>query len=166
MCADVSNVRDDITSAINDERLLRLYEYWRERKRGRQFPSRRDIDPLDFRNLLGRVMLVEVLRDPLRFRVRLHGTEMVEQAHYDLTGKFLDELPVAEYRDYVIEQCKGLVLRGEPLVVHHNRILDDRLRQYEALWLPLSDNDRAVNMLLCALIYDQDRRWAKPAAAD
>jgi hypothetical protein len=47
--------------------------------------------------------------------VRLHGTEMVQQAGYELTGKFLDERPVAEYRDYVIEQCRGLVSRGEPL---------------------------------------------------
>src|SRR5580704_3028943 len=102
-------------------------------------------------------MLVDVLHDPLRFRVRLHGTEMVHEAHYELTGKFLDELPVADYRDYVIEQCKGLISCGEPLVVHHNRILDCRLRQYEALWLPFSDDDRAVTTLLCALIYDRDR---------
>ena len=148
---------DEFSSAISDERLIRLYEYWLKCKGNRRFPSRRDIDPLDFRYVLGRVMLVDVLHDPQRFRVRLHGTEMVQQARYELTGKFLDELPVAEYRDYVIEQCKGLVSRGEPLVVQHNRILDGRLRQYEALWLPFSDDGHTVNTLLCALIYERDR---------
>jgi hypothetical protein len=157
MDAAFSAPTDEISSAIGDARLVRLYQYWLMRKGDRRFPSRRDIDPLDFRYLLGRVLLVDVLHDPLRFRVRLHGTELVQEAQYELTGKFLDELPVADYRDYVIKQCKRLVSCGEPLVVHHDRILDGRLRQYEALWLPLSDNDLAVTTLLCALIYDRDR---------
>jgi hypothetical protein len=57
----------------------------------------------------------------------------------------------------VIEQCQGLVSRGAPLVVHHNRVLDGRLHRYEALWLPFSDDDRTITTLLCALIYDRDR---------
>jgi len=40
------------------------------------------------------------------------------------------------------------------LAVRHNRILDGRIRRYEALWLPLSDDDCTVTMLLCALIYE------------
>ena len=162
MTANVS-APDDVSSAIKDERLGRLYEYWLTRKGNRSFPARRDIDPLEFRYVLGWVMLVDVLHDPLRFRVRLHGSEMVQQAGYELTGKFLDELPDAEYRDYVIEQCRGLVSRSEPLVIHHNRVLDGRLRRYEALWLPFSDDDRTVDMLLCALIYD--KRIAEQATA-
>jgi len=34
----------------------------------RRFPARADIDPLDFGYVLGHVMLLDVLRDPLRFR--------------------------------------------------------------------------------------------------
>lgn len=146
-----------LPSQIEDPRLARLYEYWLSRKNSRRFPSRSDIDPLDFHYALGHVMLADVLRDPLRFRIRLHGTEMVRRANYDLTSKFLDDLPVADYRDYVIDRCKALVADGEPLLVHHNRILDNRLRQYEALWLPFSENGVDVSMLLCALIYDIDR---------
>ena len=104
-------------------------------------------------------MLVDVLRDPVRFRVRLHGSDMTRRANYDLTGKFLDDLPVADYRDYVINRCKGLIAQGEPILVHHNRVLDGKLRQYEALWLPFSESGIEVSMLLCALIYDVDRHW-------
>ena len=84
---------------IKDTRLRRLYEYWLQRKGGRRFPSRRDIDPVEIRYVLGWVMLIDALRDPVRFRVRLHGTGMAGEAHYDLTGKFIDELPHPEYRD-------------------------------------------------------------------
>jgi hypothetical protein len=142
---------------IKDTRLRRLYEYWLQRKGGRRFPSRRDIDPVEIRYVLGWVMLIDAMRDPVRFRVRLHGTEMATQAHYDLTGKFIDELPLPEFREYAIGQCKRLIDSGEPLLVHHNRMLDQRSRKYEALWLPFSEDDSTVTTLLCALIYDSEQ---------
>lgn len=147
----------DLTDQIQDSRLLRLYHYWLTRKGDRRFPSRRDIDPLDFAYVLGHVMLLDVLRDPLRFHVRLHGTAMAMRAQYELTGKLLDELPITDYRAYVIERCKALVASGAPLVVHHGRTLDGRTRRYEALWLPFSDDSVNVTMLLCALIYDREQ---------
>ncbi len=146
----------DIAAAIRDERLLRFYLYWVERKGARRFPSRGDVDPLDFHYLLGNVMLVDVVGDPLRFRVRLHGSNMVMRAGYDLTGKSLDDLPIPEYRRYVIERCKGLVKTGAPLVVQHDRVLGGRPQRYEALWLPFSSDGTRVTMLSCALIYMPD----------
>ena len=74
----------ELPSQIEDRRLARLYDYWLSRKGTRRFPSRRDIDPVDFHYVLGHVMLIDVLRDPLRFRVRLHGSDMARWANYDL----------------------------------------------------------------------------------
>jgi hypothetical protein len=143
---------------ITEPRLRRFYLYWLERKGSRRFPARRDIDPLDFPYLLGDIMLIDVLSDPVRFRVRVHGTTMAERAHYDLTGKLLDELPISDYRAYVIERCRKLVETGEPMLVHHDRQLDDQPRNYEALWLPLSENGATVTQLICALIYQNRDR--------
>ncbi len=141
---------------LNSPRLSRLYRYWLERKGTRRFPRRRDIDPLDFAYVLGNVMLVEVLRDPLRFCVRLHGTNMVMRAHYDLTGKLIDELPITEYRHYVLERCRGLVESGEPIAVRTERMLDGRSTRYEALWLPFAEDGVRVSMLMAALIYHNE----------
>ena len=102
-------------------------------------------------------MLLDVLREPLRFFVRLHGSNMATRAGYDLTGKLLDDLPVPEYRAYVIARCKGLVNTGAPLAVRHDRLLGGHLQRYEALWLPFSSNGADVTMLLCALIYNDAR---------
>jgi hypothetical protein len=159
MVPDLRSEVRALPSQIDDPRLAQLYEYWLFRKCNRRFPMRSDIDPLDFRFVLGHVMLLDVMRDPLRFRFRLHGTELARRANYDLSGKFLDDLPLAEYRDYVIDRCKHLVADGEPLLVHHNRILDNKSRQYEALWLPFSEDGTSVSMLLCALIYDIDKHY-------
>jgi hypothetical protein len=146
--------RADISGGIKDPRLLQLYWYWQERRGPRRHPSRRDIDPLEFRYILGHVMMIDVLEAVPRFRVRLHGTEMAQRARYELTGKYLEELPNPEYRAYVLRRCEAVVQEGEPAIVHHDRILDGEIRRYEALWLPFSENDRQVTMLLCALIYD------------
>jgi hypothetical protein len=157
------------TEDIRDACLRRLYEYWLVKKGERRFPSRRDIDPIDFSYVLGHVILCDVLRDPLRFRVRVHGTEMVAKAGYDLTGKFLDDHPISEYRRYVIERCEGLVRDGEPLLVRSERSLDGKSRRYEALWLPLSDGGQHVTMLLAAMIYDwqiEHVAFPRPPARD
>jgi hypothetical protein len=148
----------DITSQIGEPRLLRLFEYWVGRKGERRFPARSDIDPIDFKYMLGSILLIDVLPDPLRFRIRLHGSELVRRGGYDLTGKVLDVLPPTDYRKHVIEQCRSLVHSREPAVVHQDRVLDGRDRVYEALWLPLSEDGTNVTMLICGLIY-HDRRW-------
>jgi hypothetical protein len=145
------------TADIRDSRLRRLYEYWLAKKLQRRFPSRRDIDPVDSPYILGHVMLVDVMRDPLRFRVRVHGTEMVAKAGYDLIGKFLDDHSINEYRRYVMGRCEGLAGNAEPLLVRHDRMVDGKQRRYEARWLPLSDDGQQVTMLLAAMICDAQR---------
>jgi hypothetical protein len=147
----------DIAEQIQHPRLRQFYAYWEAKRGERRFPARRDIDPLDFPYILGNLMLVDVLPDPLRFRVRLHGTELAQRAHYELTGKMLDALPFPDYRDYVIERCRGLVASGTPLSVRQDRMLGGQPQRYEALWLPFSDDGETVNLLACALIYHQDK---------
>jgi hypothetical protein len=151
----------DLAQNIREERLRRLYDYWVDRKGDRRMPARHDIDPLDFPYLLGNIMMVDVARDPLRFRVRVHGTNLVRLSAYELTGKLLDELPNTAYRAYVIERCRGLVESGEPAIVRHDRMLDGHHRHYEALWLPLADDGTTVTMLLCALIYENRREHGR-----
>jgi hypothetical protein len=98
-------------------------------------------------------MLVDVLRNPLLFRVRVHGTERVRRANYDLTGKLLDEIPDPEYRNYALQRCMGLVETAEPTLVQYGRKLDGRYYRYEAIWLPLSEDGKEVTQLVCALVY-------------
>src|SRR5579885_2176177 len=63
-----SGAPEDFASALEDQRLVRLYRYWDAKRQGRPYPARRDIDPLDFPYVLGQMMLIDVAYDPLRFR--------------------------------------------------------------------------------------------------
>lgn len=155
----------DLAASIGEAKLRRLHAYWVERKGNRPMPARRDIDPLDFPYLLGSIMLIDVVRDPLRFRVRLHGTALVRLLSYELTGKLLDELPNPDYRAYVIARCSGLVESGKPAIVHQDGALSGRWRKYEALWLPFADDGSAVTMLLCALVHANRRERPRSTVA-
>ncbi len=142
---------------IETPKLKHLYAYWDERRGGREFPARRDIDPIDFRFVLGNVMLLDVIERPLRFRFRLHGSELARHAGYDMTSKMIDELPNAANRRLLIDRCVALVETRQPIAIINERLLGKRIFGYEALWLPLSEDGVAITMLMGALIYRDSR---------
>ena len=147
------DLMSDVPENIQSPVLRRLYAYWDERRRGRLMPARRDLDPLDFSFALGHVLLIDVLENPRRFRFRLHGSELVSRAGYDMTGKMVDELPDPENRSVLLRRCRELVNTRQPYAQRSERIVDDRMMRYEVVWMPLSDDGERVTMLFGALIY-------------
>lgn len=133
--------------------LRQLYLYWEACRGNRQFPARRDLDPLEFRFALGHIALIDVLYTPLRFRFRLHGTELSLRAGYDMTGKMVEELPHAKNRARLVERCRALIAAPRPLRVADQRPLGKRLFGYEALWLPLGESGGPVTMLMAGMVY-------------
>jgi len=143
---------------ISHPKLRRLYDYWCEKRADRKMPARADLDPLDMTFIIGNIILVDVIPgDPLGFRIRLHGTNLAERVHYELTGKMLDELPQVEFRNLTRQSFTKVVTTGEPLHARRDRILDERPRRYETIILPLSGNDARVDMLICGLLYDDEK---------
>lgn len=133
--------------------LTQLYEYWDERRAGNAMPARSDIDPIHFPYALGYVLLVDVLRAPMRHRIRLHGTDLAWRAGYDMTGRMLDDLPVTDFRMLVQRSFDTVAAERRPLRSERQRTLDARLRHYEALILPMGTDRSTVDMLLVGLIH-------------
>src|ERR1043165_4353887 len=77
--------------------IAEVLDYWRAKKGDREFPSRADIDPLEFPRALPRVMMVEVSYDPLEFRYRVAGTGLFAMHGQELTGKLARELQPPEF---------------------------------------------------------------------
>jgi len=69
----------------------RFYEYWLSVAPPGRLPGRQHIAPEDLVPLLPRLWMLDVFRDPLRFRYRLVGTEIVRSVQRELTGQWLDE---------------------------------------------------------------------------
>ncbi len=133
---------------IPDPLMRRLFHYWLEKRGARRFPARADLDPIDFRYVLGNVVLIDVVLPGPRFRYRLIGTNLLLRDAHDRTGKWIDELPSLEYRRTVLARLHALADRPAPVFVRNTAVLDNRQYDYEALWLPLAKNGESIDMLM------------------
>jgi len=76
----------------SDPRVAQLHRYWLAiRPASDRLPGRQHFDPVAIPRLLRWLWLVDIVRDPLRFRYRLVGTEHVMAFGRDTTGEWLDE---------------------------------------------------------------------------
>jgi hypothetical protein len=140
---------------ITHPKLRQLYEYWDGKRAGRDMPSRADLDPVEMRFVIGNVIMVDGIEGtPPGFRIRLHGTNLSEQVRFDLTGKMLDEMPLAEFRELTRHSFAHVATTKQPLHAHRDRILDNRRRFYETIILPLSSDGEKVDRILCGLFYN------------
>ena len=136
--------------------LQRMFAYWLSKRAGRRMPSRADIDPADIPpRLLPGITLVDVVADRRRYVYRLVGTMEVEVRGYDPTGKSVGE-------GYFGENAADALICYDRVVETRTPALDplpflERRRGYqgaESLFLPLSNDDVAVNMIL--VFFDPD----------
>jgi hypothetical protein len=139
-------------AVLSDERLHRFFAYLEGKRGTREFAARRDIDPLDFPYVLGSVVLLDVLYEPLRFRYRLVGSILAATTGYDLTGSFVDDHPDIEYRAYVMARYAETVASRRPTGGTYDLFMDRKLRQYQCLRVPLSDDGETINMIVAAFI--------------
>jgi hypothetical protein len=135
-----------------------LRRYWEEKRGTRPMPSRAEFLPRDLKEHLGWIVLVDVTEDLSEFRYRLVGTRVTQYLLRECTGKSLVEAfkPFGEAatkanlaiyrkvaRDRLVMRCfggAGWLGRG---------YLD-----FDALFLPLSDDGERVNIILCAFTFD------------
>jgi hypothetical protein len=143
---------------ITDPKLRRLHDYWAIRRGSRKMPARADLEALEMAFAMGNIILVDVLPGtPPLFRIRLHGTTLVDRVGFDLTGKMLDEMKETEFREMSRRSFIKVVRTGEPLHATADRAIDGRSARYESIIMPLSDDGERVDKLLIGLVYDDDR---------
>jgi hypothetical protein len=123
-------------------------------------PARGDVDPLSIpRPALAHTMLMDVIwQEPgatprCRLRYRLMGTGVVASREgltpYDPTGWYLDEIPFRQ-GNLAMLHYQGVAVSGRPefqsgvYALDHPRLAGT----YHRLAMPLSNDDREVNMLL------------------
>ncbi len=141
-----------------DAQIGRLYRYWDERRAGRWAPARADIDPIDFAFILADVCLIDVAPaettdSPPRFHYRIVGDNLDQWLGFRMAGRWLDDLPGSELRERVRRSFLSVVRTRMPRHGVRDSVLDDRLRRYEFLILPLSSNGGRVDMLLTTQRY-------------
>ena len=127
-----------------------LYAYWQGKRGNRSMPRRADLDPTEIPpHLLPGITLVDVVPDPRRYVYRLVGTMEVEVRGHDPTGKSVGEAYFGENAEDAT-QCYDRVVATRAPVLDPIPFLERRrgYKSAESLFLPLSNDDVAVNMIM------------------
>ncbi|MGD8809019.1 MAG: PAS domain-containing protein [Gammaproteobacteria bacterium] len=137
-----------IASVLEYDGLGDLLRYWQLAGRG-GMPSRTDLDPADIPGLLSNVILIDVQRAPIRFRVRLCGTEVDRLLGRNFTGCYLDDMTASYFeRDILLDYAEA-VLHKRPKVARRSIMTPEgNWLRYQRLLLPLSSDGWDVDKLL------------------
>ncbi|HUC61081.1 MAG TPA: PAS domain-containing protein [Alphaproteobacteria bacterium] len=129
--------------------LLRsVLAYWDSRRGAKPMPARADLDPLHIPNLLPRIMLFDVLRDPLDFRYRLIGTGVCERLERDTTGLKMSDLPQKSAPSAVFRFAAAICAERRPGWTRLPYIGPDRFIRYAvSVGAPLASDGETVDML-------------------
>ncbi|HVM83301.1 MAG TPA: PAS domain-containing protein [Candidatus Binatia bacterium] len=138
---------------IESPTLSRFFQYYLEKRRGRDFPARADIDPCDFPYALGDITLIDVRYDPLKFFFRLDGSRHVERFGFDMTGRSLDEFPYPEMRQAIFDSYRDVIDHREPRRYFRDLESSGRWFRYETLLLPLSSDGTTIDMIISAISF-------------
>lgn len=115
-------------------------------------PQRRDLDPVDIPRLLPHIGLIEVHQDPMRFRYRLVGTNMVNYFGRDHTGRWLHEAKSGTYMRFLHDLYKQCVTDAVPTLSIGVFVLRgvERRDNVKRLILPMRNGSDDVSLLLFA----------------
>jgi len=141
---------------IDDPGIAHVLELWNRSRGPHALPPRGAIKPEQLKQVLGKVNLLTVLRDPLRFVFRLRGSVIAHVHGSDLTGHDVAELQPPEYRDMLIRHYTEAVESAAPTLylIRQSRGVRDAV--YRRIILPLGTPEGAVEMLLTVSAWEPD----------
>lgn len=153
---------------LNSPRIHRLHGYWQHQcdKRGGLLPRRGDIAPEQIRDLLPNIMIVDVERDPMRFRYRLVGTRVVEYNGVEFTGRYLGEIGWPEEQDLIDSYAFGVNSRQPFFGLLAWELVTGAVGRCEFARLPLSEDGEVVTQILAMEDYDFPQLDALPTGLE
>jgi hypothetical protein len=111
-------------------------------------PARADIDPLQLRQYLPGIILIDVVDDERRYVYRLVGTREVAMRGKDPTGQSILQGFFAPSLNAALAILDQVVETRAPLFMHRDFTAPDgRLGYEDILMMPLSEDGARVSML-------------------
>lgn len=129
---------------IQNNKLIKLFDYWNSLRNGRLMPSRSDINPVDLAFMLGWILLIEIYPDPtgqepFLFRYRLSGAELDKVSRCSLQGHWANELNDSFQRYATIHAFKEAAETAAPNFYRVSlKQRGEKYLTYERITLPLS----------------------------
>lgn len=137
---------------LQSQPLRQLYHDWFGLRTGPGIPDYATFDICNFRYVIGALNMMAVERDPWRFRYRVHASQAARNIGKDMTGKYVEEYPSAQYRDDIQQFFVHAAQRDEPSIdITANVLIFHRLMRYETVALPFGDAAGEITHLAVAI---------------
>ncbi len=144
-----------LLSVIKSAGARKMLEYYIEIHPADRLPNRENFNPMAIPSILPNIVLVDVVRNPFRFKYRLAGTEVYNQWGFEVTGKYIDELVQAPNTKHSQIDRVAVVATRQPIHRFGMPDLEFRtsFREMEYLHLPFAEDGQNVDMILSYLGY-------------
>jgi hypothetical protein len=144
---------------IESSQIRQLFLYWQGKCRDGRIPRRADIDPAEIPRLVPNILIVDVEYNPFRVRYRLVGTKVVQATGFEITGRYLDEIVLADDEGPFLESYQTACTTKAPILTRIKWHLDaETTGEYDACFLPLSEDGETVNKVLSMECYESIER--------
>jgi hypothetical protein len=173
MSSRISGVQNEINPQnLENPALAFLKSYWDAKRGPRVMPSRADIKPADMKEHLGWIILLDALPEFADFRYRTVGTRVTQYFLADSTGKTLSEA-FATYGEAAVNGVIAIHRKAARDKIAMRAYggagwLGHEFLDFDAIYLPLSDDGVTANMILSAFTFDVSelvrKREAPPPA--
>lgn len=132
-----------------------LYSWWKAECGAALLAPASAITPATLKPYLGNLLLVQPLDVPPRFYVRIHGSNLVQRAGYNLDKRFLDDIPQLDFRTLAQRSFGRVFGEGKPLYTLRYRLIDDEVFKYASLFLPFSGEGKIERILVYLMYLDE-----------
>jgi CheY-like chemotaxis protein len=152
-------------AAMDAPHMIAALSRWREARTQRAegapepadgaMPSEQQAAPLELSEAVSRTGLVDVLQDPLDFRIRYSGADAAKAYGDDYTGRRFSELGPQRYVERITEAYGAVAVARLPLLHRVHWRKDQRSLDYSRLLMPLSNDGRVVDTIWAVTHFDR-----------
>ena len=138
---------------LDSKILWRLHRYW-DGKRGRSLVlAKHEIDPVELRDILPHLFMIEANGSPPRFRIRLVGTAIARLVGRDSTGRHVDEVVDTEKHPSAITPYLAVITEARPIAKRGPLVWVDSRNwiETEVLLLPATRAGTTPDLILGAI---------------
>jgi len=142
-------------TAIRDQRLLELFEFWRGKLNGRRMPKPDDLYPADMARWADNLMMIDVPGEVVDFRIRWLGSAIAAMFSTPRAGTGIEAMTSEGERQSILPQYRVVIDTGLSAYYEAEVELSKRgVVDQRKLILPLSSDSIKVDAVL-ACIYPE-----------
>jgi CheY-like chemotaxis protein len=140
--------------------LRRSYEYWLEKAAGRRAPDRRDLDPVEVKDILPHLSIIEIFAEDgdHHHRYRLVGTRVVEALGYNPTNQIVEEFADDGQAKFLRGLFIEVAATARPLYAASSFRASNGGLSTERILLPFTQGGPEIAQIVIVQTFDWTRR--------